>query len=58
MNEEEEKGKQKGGRRRDKHEQSTRAWSMENTQAYWQDPRVNGETECPEKARKVAGTRL
>lgn len=28
MNEEEEKGKQKEGRRRDKHEQSTRAWSM------------------------------
>lgn len=40
MDEEEEKGKQKGGRRRDKHEQSTRAWSMENTQAYWHIGRI------------------
>lgn len=57
MDEKEKKGKKRDRRRRQP-EQSTKGWSIQMFQAYWQHQRVNHKTECLEnEAGKVAGSR-
>lgn len=51
----EEEGEQKEAGRRAKHEPSTRARSVENVQACWDNPGVDHETECLEKAGRSLG---